>query len=496
MTDPVRREETWNRTARDCYPDPYRIMRIQFPIVEELRGTPRETWPQPDALPTALGYLAETFEDCGWDDLALRVHQEILELQRGHPERTLRTLTAIRTNLVRQELHEDAIRVAWDEYELAKQRGEHEVAHTAKYWVTNVLGKLGRHEEAARNAAESVAERQAWRPSKKDRSAGYQLAHAHVEHARRLMRIRSYEQAVAPLEEAAALWRERAWDSAVHLYTVLDELCALHLRLGNLDEALRCHTEGVTAIRNRAEQRGELDFLGHLGGVLNNHGNRLHALGLDEEALAAARESVEWYRKYAAEAPAPTAKLWLKLAIALTSLGSRLDDVGRFDEALDANHESIALITERVDGADGQAELARAWTNRASTLIALSSYGEAVQAAAQGLKLYQAADDKAMARNTFALASAHAGNHDVALEASLRSVADYRGWSADDVHEYGGLLADALTDHALIRLLRSERTEAEAAIRESIALHETLVTANPGRYQRELDRARAVAARI
>ena len=56
MTEPVRHEDTWNRTARDCYPDPYRIMRIQFPIVEGLRGTPRETWPQPDALPTAFEY--------------------------------------------------------------------------------------------------------------------------------------------------------------------------------------------------------------------------------------------------------------------------------------------------------------------------------------------------------------------------------------------------------------------------------------------------------
>jgi hypothetical protein len=45
-------------------------------------------------------------------------------------------------------------------------------------------------------------------------------------------------------------------------------------------------------------------------------------------------------------------------------------------------------------------------------------------------------------------------------------------------------------------VLRGEKAEAEAAITESIALHEELVTANPGRYQRELDRALAVAARI
>lgn len=49
---------------------------------------------------------------------------------------------------------------------------------------------------------------------------------------------------------------------------------------------------------------------------------------------------------------------------------------------------------------------------------------------------------------------------------------------------------------ARIRLLRAERAEAAAAITESLALHEELAATNPGRYQRELDHARSVAAQL
>ncbi len=80
--------------------------------------------------------------------------------------------------------------------------------------------------------------------------------------------------------------------------------------------------------------------------------------------------------------------------------------------------------------------------------------------------------------------------------ASLQSVGEYRERHDGDPYEYAALLADALTDHALIRTLRAERAEAEAAIAESLAMHRELAAANPGRYQRELDRALEVAAQL
>ncbi|GAB2808262.1 hypothetical protein GCM10027200_04980 [Lentzea nigeriaca] len=489
----MRREETWHRKAESGHPDQaWRVIRIQFDVVEELRDTPRETWPRRDALPTAVGYLAETFDECGWYDLARRAHYEELQLRReaGQDVSLRRVLSALRANLFRQELYEEALPVAREEYDLAKRLGEHDIVHTAKYWITALLGKLGRHEEAAVNAGEAVAEQRAHKPSKKDRSAGYQLAHALLEHARRLTTIGSYEQAADVTSEAVAFWRQQPGDSGVSLYTTLDELSVLQIRLGRFEEAVDTAAEAVNAFRQRADP--------NLASALTNQANRLHAMGLDEEALAASRESVDRYRVIAAQASgrAMVMKMELRLALVLVSLGSRLHDVGRLDESLAASDEAIGLAGTYADRELGRAELARAWTNRASLLISRRSYAEAVAAAAKGLDLYQTADGKAMARNTFALASAHLRQYDVALEASLQSVAEYREWLAHDPYEYAPLLADALTDHALIRVLRAERAEAEAAIGESLVLHQELAAVNAGRYRRDLDRARGVAAQI
>ncbi|MGW4210578.1 tetratricopeptide repeat protein [Lentzea sp. NPDC004789] len=504
MIERVRREDTWHREARNCYPDPYRIMRVQFPIVEELRDTPRETWPQRDALPTALHFLAETFEDCGWDDLALRVQHELLELHReaGDLPQVLRVLSSIRANLVRQELFEDALRFARAERSLAVQLaaagGYHVVtANDARYWVSHVLDKLGRYEEAARNTAEAVAERRGQKPVKDGPPEGYPLAHALLEYARRLAKIGQHEQAIEHAAEAAAFWRRRP-DAATTSYNVLDELSLLQLRAGRFDDARASHAEAVAIFREGAKRTGRWELRNHLAGALHNHGNRLHDLGLDEEALAPAEEAADRYRALAAEAERPElrTKMEVRLALALVSLSDRLHDTGRLDESLAASDEAIALAS-RYPGDDlARHELARAWGNRASVLISRGDHREAVAAARKGLDLYETPQDKARARNTFAVASAQLGDLGVALEASLRAVAEYREWYAENPSGYAYLLADALTDHARIRLLRGERAEAEPAITESIALHEELVAVNPGRYRRELDHARAVAAQI
>lgn len=129
-------------------------------------------------------------------------------------------------------------------------------------------------------------------------------------------------------------------------------------------------------------------------------------------------------------------------------------------------------------------------------LISRQAYDEALEAAAKAVELSRAPDSITMARNTFALAAEYARRYDDALNASLQAVSEYRERHDGDRFEYAALLADALTDHALIRTLRAERAEAEAAIAESLAMHRELAAANPGRYQRELDRALEVAAQL
>ncbi|MFJ5985654.1 hypothetical protein [Lentzea sp. NPDC092896] len=500
MINPVSRGETRHRPARGGHPDPLKMLGYVWPVVEELRAEPSADWPSPDALTEALVELAEWFEEAGWDDFALRTHEEVLEFRRkaGDAEKLRRVLTLMRDNLMRQERHEEALAVVREELPLARQLavpGEYstEIANVARYWITNLLGKTGRHAEAADNAREAVAElREQHEPIKHGSPPGYRLAHAHSEYARRLTAIGRYEEASDSLADAAAFWRQHA---ALNCHIALEELGLLQLRLGRFEEARMSAVEAVAVLRQEAETEGNWDTV---AGALHNHGNRLRDLGLDQQAVEAAQESTDRFRELLAKAEgrATIMKMELRVALALVSLGSRLHDVGRLDESLAASDEAIALATKHEERELGRKELARAWANRASLLISRQDYPGAAEAAAKSIELHQTEDGKALARNNFALAAAHAGEHDAALEASLRSVAHYRNRHADDPYEYSYLLADALSDHALIRVLRAERAEAEAAITESLAMYEELAAHNPGRYQRELDRAQAVAARI
>ncbi|GLY51137.1 tetratricopeptide repeat protein [Lentzea sp. NBRC 102530] len=501
MINPVTRGETWHRPARTGYPDPVKMLGYVWPVVEDLRATPRAEWPSPDALAEALAEQAEYFEEAGWDDFALRTHLEVLEFRResGDAGKLREVLTPLRANLMRQQRYEEALPVAVEELEVAWQvavPGDYstERANVARYWVTDLLGKLGRHEEAARNAAAAIEELRDQGPIEHASPPGYRLAHAHSEHADRLEVLGEFERAADARAESVTIWRLHAADSPLNCYLELEELSRLQLRLGRFEESRATAVESVEVLRRGAE--GDDWHLKTLhAGAVHNHGNRLHALGLDEEAVAAAQDAVTCYRTLAAQAErrAVAMKMELHVSLALVSLGSRLHDVRRLDEALAASDEALEIASRYDDRELGRKELARAWHNRASLLLSFGSWPDAVEAAAKGVELYQRTEDKAMARNTFALASARCGALDEALEASLSSVADYREWAARDPYTYTRLLADALTDHAIIRSLRSERAEAEGAIGESLVLHQELAAAHPGRCQRELDRARSVA---
>ncbi|GGM72125.1 hypothetical protein GCM10011609_04910 [Lentzea pudingi] len=505
MIKPVTRGETWHRPARTGHPDPVKMLGYVWPHVEELRAEPREEWPAPDALVHHLVELAEYFEEAGWDDFALRTHHEVLEFRRefGDQEKLRVVLTSMRDNLMRQERYEEALEVVQEELPLAlslavpghRSTG---IANTARYWVTNLLGRLGRQAEAAENARQAVAELDGQELVPHE-LPGYQLAHAWLEYAHRLAKIGSYERAAELTALSAVFWRDRPGTGRnINCHEAFEELFFLQLRLGRLEEARVSADEAVAVLRRHAEAEGDQLSLSDLAGGLHNHGNRMLDLGLFAEAVEAAQESVDRYRAMLAttERRAVVVKAELRLAVALVSLGSRLHDVGKLDESLAASDEAIALATKHDDRNLGRKELARALNNRASLLISRRAHAEAAEAAAKGVELNQTEDGKALARNTFALASAHAGSLDVALESSSQVVAFYREQHAEDAYEHAYLLADALTDHAVIRTLRSERAEAEAAITESLAMYEELAAHNPGRYQRELDHARSVAARI
>jgi tetratricopeptide (TPR) repeat protein len=77
-----------------------------------------------------------------------------------------------------------------------------------------------------------------------------------------------------------------------------------------------------------------------LAGSLNDHSNRLAALGRYEDALAASTDAVTIYRELAAAHPDAFRP---DLAGSLTSLGTTLTELGDFDAALSADREAATI---------------------------------------------------------------------------------------------------------------------------------------------------------
>ena len=85
-----------------------------------------------------------------------------------------------------------------------------------------------------------------------------------------------------------------------------------------------------------ASGRGE----GREARLLNNLGVTLSAFGRREDALAAAQEAADIYRKLAKENP----QAFLPdLAMSLNNLGTMLSDLGRREDALDGGQEAADI---------------------------------------------------------------------------------------------------------------------------------------------------------
>jgi hypothetical protein len=94
--------------------------------------------------------------------------------------------------------------------------------------------------------------------------------------------------------------------------------------------------------------------------ALDSLGNRLDEVGRDQEALAATEEAVSLWRPIARGNPAHQPAL----ALVLNSLGVHLIRVGRDQEALTAAEEAVGLWRQLIrDGRSYQRELAMALTN-------------------------------------------------------------------------------------------------------------------------------------
>jgi tetratricopeptide (TPR) repeat protein len=484
-----------------------RLAREHLSQIEQWRGCPPEQWPSPRALPRMLDSLATTLRDLGWPDLARLAYLEALalyrKLDRAKSTDARRTVTALRATLVELHLYEEALPVVREELRLAKaHRSGREEARTARYWLTSILDKTGRNEEALESAFAAVRELRLGEPRR------YDLAHALTEYANQLSRAGRFADAIPVTEEVVTLWRGHG---DVPCAEALGQLGWRLARVCRYEEALTAWAEAVKVLRAEGYDRLRL------ANGLHNYSLQLSSLGSYRKALSASEEAAALYREFVErqrqrhlqveaggsgeddhrlserhlrqrrqeqldESQAQVRVAEMRLCNELINLGVRLQVFHRADEALTVNAEALAIARAHLDAEPGGSppSLVLALNNRSVLLDHLGRYPEALAAASEAVALSGRTD--AVALHTYSVAASHAGQHDEALTASLETIDAYRRAYESDPYTFASKVAAALTDHGRIRSRRGEHAEAFTATTESVELYRRLAEQNPGRY--------------
>ncbi|GLW27250.1 hypothetical protein Areg01_01910 [Actinoplanes regularis] len=256
--------------------------------------------------------------------------------------------------------------------------------------LANALAQAGEPEEALAQSERAVG---MWRvlAAGADRKSLFQFGQALNNHANRLYAAGRWADAIEFSAESVALFRRLAENLPDKLGTALTNYAIVLSRMGREEEALAAAAEAAS-----------LDGLSPAGraAALRAYGGRLAILGRMTEAVAATTDAVGWYRQMLeqdrdafravfAEAvsdlggqiedPAEALPHLLEavalrrellrvnravalpgLAQSLAVLAWRLDELDRFDEAIDATAEALVLIREA------------AAANRAGTVVKFS----------------------------------------------------------------------------------------------------------------------------
>jgi len=165
---------------------------------------------------------------------------------------------------------------------------------------------------------------------------------------------------------------------------LLNNLSVMLSELGRREDALQAADQAVQHYRRLAEHRPDA-FLPDLAKSLSNLGNRLSKLGRREDALQAADEAVRHNRRLAEQRPAAFLP---GLAMSLSNLSVMLSKLGRLEDALQAADEAVRhnrrLAEQRPDAF--LPDLAMSLNNLGYQLSELGHRENALQAADEAVQ--------------------------------------------------------------------------------------------------------------
>ena len=205
-----------------------------------------------------------------------------------------------------------------------------------------------------------------------------------------LVALERYADALAPATEAAAIFRKRATnDSSMmnELGSCLRNLAIIRNGLGQPEEALAAAQEAVENYRRLAliqPETYEVEFADSLRSL----GNRLSRLKRYDEALLAAEKSVAIFQRLAAANPASQEQ---NLAFGLHGLATRLWDTGQRERSLAVSDEAIQLQRQLAEDNPraNQRALGIALNSFASRLLEVSKPAEALLVSEEAAEIWQ-----------------------------------------------------------------------------------------------------------
>lgn len=227
--------------------------------------------------------------------------------------------------------------------------------------------------------------------------------------------------------------------------------------------------------------------LADLALALRNLSESLAGIGERDEALAAAQESVDHYRKLAREQPEAFGP---RLAAALNDLGERLYRVGRWEHALVVAQEAVAILRElaEINLETYAPELGRALYRLSNYMGIADQLKEAVAAAQESVTLFQALARLDPAKFRPRLMSAlwslsnrlkSLGHTSEALTNSTEALTIARDLAHANPSVYLPDLAQVLVVYAGALAAAGNHADALTTLQEAVSLFRSLATAYP-----------------
>ncbi|MEU9522805.1 tetratricopeptide repeat protein [Streptomyces sp. NPDC048224] len=227
---------------------------------------------------------------------------------------------------------------------------------------------------------------------------------------------------------------------------------------------------------------------------LSNLGIRLAEAGRRGEALTAAEEAGEIWRRLAQDNPAAYEP---SLAGSLTNLGIRLAEAGRHDEAMTTTDEAVVIYRQMAQDnpAAYESNLATSLSNLGIQLAGMGRRGEALTATDEAVVIYRrlAQDNPAAYEPSLAgslsnlgIRLAEAGRRSEALTIADEAVVIYRRLAQDNPAAYEPNLAGSLSNLGNRLAEAGRRSEALTAEQEAVEIWRRLAQDNPAAYEPSL----------